>query len=428
MSLQYRIAPEGQVRDVDDGKRQVQVVIPWEVIDSYNTDFARDCFDEWFAQRMPVMCWQHQRTEPIGRVLTRQAGSNAHEMVAQFSDFDAVPRSRQAFAQIRDKEITDFSFGFDQAKSVPHPQTRGAVRFVRSRMPEISPVTIGSIPGAVAVGIRAEAEVANVRGLLEAGAIDEDAANEMLRAAGLDPLPRQRVEVSTDPLGDAIRAELAKAGERDLVIRVGSDGTVSTDNADTTTAPDDGDTYDKVATIGAIDGAIDAALSYTEQLDLASLPDAVGMVVQLLNAADVAVDELMQGEGIPDYDDTADGSDGGMSGEMSAGDGEERATLSTSDMNSKPDEDFAYIEPGGTKDDSGKTVPRSKRHFYIGDAAHVRDALGRIGQGAEFGDKALPAVKAAAKKFGIQVADDSKRSAEDDDLAVQVAIARMNLR
>lgn len=82
-----------------------------------------------------------------------------------------------------------------------------------------------------------------------------------------------------------------------------------------------------------------------------------------------------------------------------------KAALSSAQMNDLPDSDFAYIERGGTKDDSGKTVPRSKRHFPINDAAHVRNALARAPQ-SPFGDKAMPKIKEAAKKFGIEVSDD----------------------
>jgi HK97 family phage prohead protease len=85
------------------------------------------------------------------------------------------------------------------------------------------------------------------------------------------------------------------------------------------------------------------------------------------------------------------------------------ADLSTAELNDLPDSAFAYIEPGGTVTD-GKTSPRSKRHFAIHDAAHVRNALARIAQGAKFGDEAMPKVKAAAKKFGIDV-DESKAAA-----------------
>lgn len=81
-------------------------------------------------------------------------------------------------------------------------------------------------------------------------------------------------------------------------------------------------------------------------------------------------------------------------------DGVTKADMSTKDLNDLPDSAFAYIEPGGKKDDEGKTTPRSKRHFAIHDKAHADNAAARIAQGAKFGDEALPKVKAAQKQFG----------------------------
>jgi HK97 family phage prohead protease len=89
------------------------------------------------------------------------------------------------------------------------------------------------------------------------------------------------------------------------------------------------------------------------------------------------------------------------------------AQMSTQDVNDLPDSDFAHIEPGGTKDASGKTVPRSLRHFPIHDAAHVRNALARAPQ-SPFGDKAMPKIKAAAKRFGIDSDSDGGRSSLRD--------------
>ncbi|MGO8723771.1 MAG: HK97 family phage prohead protease [Acidimicrobiales bacterium] len=91
-----------------------------------------------------------------------------------------------------------------------------------------------------------------------------------------------------------------------------------------------------------------------------------------------------------------------------------RAQLSTAEINDLPDSDFAYIESGGSKDYTGRTVPRSKRHFPIHDPAHVRDALARIGQGAKFGKVALPNVLAAAKKFGITVSQQNSLIAKGE--------------
>lgn len=86
------------------------------------------------------------------------------------------------------------------------------------------------------------------------------------------------------------------------------------------------------------------------------------------------------------------------------------AAISTADQNDLPDSAFAYIEPGGTTDSSGKTTPRSLRHFPIHDAAHVRNALARASQ-SPFGEKAMGKIRTAAKKFGIHVGE---HSAMDD--------------
>jgi len=85
----------------------------------------------------------------------------------------------------------------------------------------------------------------------------------------------------------------------------------------------------------------------------------------------------------------------------------EAKEMTRKSINDLPDSDFAYIEPGGKKED-GKTVPRSLRHLPIHDAAHVRNALARLSQTkisptAKAG--ALKKIKSAAKKFGIQVSE-----------------------
>jgi len=84
-----------------------------------------------------------------------------------------------------------------------------------------------------------------------------------------------------------------------------------------------------------------------------------------------------------------------------------KADMSTADVNDLPDSAFAYIEPGGDKDADGKTTPRSKRHFPVHDKAHAANALSRAPQ-SSFGDKAMPKIREAAKKFGI--GDDASKS------------------
>ncbi len=81
-------------------------------------------------------------------------------------------------------------------------------------------------------------------------------------------------------------------------------------------------------------------------------------------------------------------------------------TIKGTPINDLPDSSFAYVEPGGEKDEGGKTVPRSKRHFPIKDKdgncdpAHVRNALARLSQ-SEFGEKAKPAVCRCTKELKI---------------------------
>jgi len=78
-------------------------------------------------------------------------------------------------------------------------------------------------------------------------------------------------------------------------------------------------------------------------------------------------------------------------------------------VNNLPDEAFAVIEPGGTKDPSGRTAPRSKRHFPLNDEAAVRAALAQAPQ-SPFGMQAAGAIFTAARKFGIPV-DGAQRAA-----------------
>jgi hypothetical protein len=64
----------------------------------------------------------------------------------------------------------------------------------------------------------------------------------------------------------------------------------------------------------------------------------------------------------------------------------DKATWTAAAINDLPDSAFLYIEPGGKKDEDGKTVPRSLRHFPVRgpdgkvDLPHLRNAIARIPQ------------------------------------------------
>ncbi len=83
-------------------------------------------------------------------------------------------------------------------------------------------------------------------------------------------------------------------------------------------------------------------------------------------------------------------------------------------INDLDDSDFLYIEKGGKKDDAGRTVPRSLRHFPVSvhgkpDKAHIRSALQRIPQ-SDLSDsikkQATAKARALARKQGINVSDE----------------------
>jgi len=88
-----------------------------------------------------------------------------------------------------------------------------------------------------------------------------------------------------------------------------------------------------------------------------------------------------------------------------------KRALTGAGKNDLPDSAFAYIEPGGKKDESGRTEPRSLRHYPIHDASHIRNALSRAasavssgGTTAKIARAALPKIRAAAKREGIGAA------------------------
>lgn len=118
-------------------------------------------------------------------------------------------------------------------------------------------------------------------------------------------------------------------------------------------------------------------------------------------------------------------------------DDEWRAAMSTAEINDLPDSDFAYIEPGGEKDAEGKTTPRDLRHYPIHDKAHAANALSRAsaaikGDDADakaIAEKAMPAILAACKKFGIKVSEKNSDEVENEqrdatsDLEKRIRIA-----
>src|SRR3990170_4082403 len=93
-------------------------------------------------------------------------------------------------------------------------------------------------------------------------------------------------------------------------------------------------------------------------------------------------------------------------------------------MNDLPDSAFLHIESGGEKDEDGRTVPRTLRHFPYRDASgkvdlpHLRNALARIPQSslsAEVKQRVIAKARGIAEDAGIGVSEEA--SYEEDTMA-----------
>lgn len=97
---------------------------------------------------------------------------------------------------------------------------------------------------------------------------------------------------------------------------------------------------------------------------------------------------------------------------------EGKAEWSTAYVNSLPDSAFLYVEPGGQKDEDGRTVPRSLRHFPYRDAdgeidlPHLRNAIARIPQ-SSLSDELKRRLQARARRM-LEQAGDGKTVGESD--------------
>lgn len=98
----------------------------------------------------------------------------------------------------------------------------------------------------------------------------------------------------------------------------------------------------------------------------------------------------------------------------------EKAIWSTAFVNDLPDSAFLWIEPGGKKDEDGKTKPRSLRHFpYKDDTGkidlpHLRNAIARIPQlrSPDFSSEMADRLQAKARRL---LEDQTKKSASSSE-------------
>ncbi len=171
----------GEIREAvsEDGHHYVELrAIQPGVVDDYGTLWNAAAFDESLGRRLPVLAWSHDWADPIGCGVSYTADDGGPMIRFRFDDFDAVPRARQAFAQVQSGTLRDCSVGFSRAQRrdpndderAAHPTAREVID--AADLDEVSIVLRGAVPGA---------EILSVRMLEESrGPVDREAAAKII--------------------------------------------------------------------------------------------------------------------------------------------------------------------------------------------------------------------------------------------------------
>lgn len=120
--------------------------------DSAGDILIRGCFAKSINDRGPesatnrkiAFLWQHDRTDPIGRVLRIEELEDGAYADVQLSNFDAVPNAKRAWYQLNDGDINQFSFGYQYVwDKMEYDEAEDAFIVKEVVLHEISVVTLG---------------------------------------------------------------------------------------------------------------------------------------------------------------------------------------------------------------------------------------------------------------------------------------------
>jgi len=202
MSREYRTIRNAGIRAIDatgDGAPGVtlQAITP-NIVDDYGSVFTPDCFDRSLEERGPVLCWAHNWADPIGHPVRYDTGDSGPTVSFEYDDFDAVPRAKQANAQVRSGTIQDCSVGFSNTKRrdptddelVMWPGCREVI--FEADLDEVSLVLRGAVPGAKVVAYRSGERAVTV---------PIDAVTELARKVNAGELTEEDALTALDLLG-----------------------------------------------------------------------------------------------------------------------------------------------------------------------------------------------------------------------------------
>lgn len=361
-AVETRALPGTEIRSFDQDSHEFTArVLTYGQADSYGTVWQRGVFTASLERRMPTVCWQHDLSRPIGRAVDFTESAEGLEVRARLADIDAVPDARMAFALMRDGVTDGFSVGFRRSEwdTVPADQrsafgSHEAKEFMRSaHLEEFSAVTVASVPGTALLALRSD-DVVPEEGLM----VPDVDMILRLRDANLLDEREARAMLGTI-LPDGLREH--------ITVRADSPATGS---------DDDGDAADLA---GAVDAALDEAARLLDGVDTSSLPDTVQQALALVQAAGVAVDDLLEVMGVADPDDGDHRADT---------DFEERAKYTAAQLRQLLKEGKAIANADG------------EPSFPIDDTEDLHHAIRAVGRGGADHDRIRAYIIKRAKQMG----------------------------
>jgi ElaB/YqjD/DUF883 family membrane-anchored ribosome-binding protein len=167
---EFRAMHRVEFRVVSEADRTATIrVCTYNRTDDYRSAWLVDVWLNGLRTKLPKGTWAHDWTDIIGRAIDYENTLEALMLMTKFSDFDAVPRSRQAWTQLRDGDVDEFSFGFERRRwhpvgsdvivsadgsettvgvtDLPEPPAGCDEQMVEAIMHEWSPVLVGAVPG-----------------------------------------------------------------------------------------------------------------------------------------------------------------------------------------------------------------------------------------------------------------------------------------
>jgi HK97 family phage prohead protease len=198
--------------------------VNYNVPDTYRTSWQQGVFKDALEERLPSVVWNHDWADPVGRVTGYRDGSDGLDIDVDFDDFEAVPRAKQAHAQMKSGTMNQFSFAFVRGDEVEDPNHRGVMLQTRAGLQEFSIVLNGSVPGTHSTSVRSAATVDGKRAAdlitkLAAGDIElVDALTELRSTAGpAEPRPQFEFRALTDNTSDGTDPSTVLSGVTDAL-------------------------------------------------------------------------------------------------------------------------------------------------------------------------------------------------------------------